>query len=412
MSYADVILADNPDYYLPLDVLPVTNSGSGTRAVATGATLTLDGPGIGDALASVQFDGASAGNQEFVRIDRALTGTRNSVSVELWLKGTVKNTNPRVVYFYNSASWLNLQMDDQGRPSVVYGGYPSTYVTASSTKDVQDGEWHHLAVVANVGTKTLDLYVDGELADTKSGYSLPSNTLAPLWIGQSGASGALADGNIARIYDGVVSQFALWTSTALTAERVKAHYDAGMGIGPVPVEPLDLSSGEAAESAWTALAAQVSLAEPAPATVALSTGQVAEAVWKATGARLELVTPIPAALIVQSGTAAQATFRGVGGRIVLTEPAAEQLTLLAGEQAEAVWQALAAQADLTEPIFIPVGEWQLAALMPKGELMASMRTHSAEATLVRSQSNTRMNSNNIEAVMASKVLLPELKEEV
>lgn len=365
MFYTDVILADNPSYYLPLDVLPVTNRGSGTNNINTGTSLSLDGAGIGDAVASVEFDGASAGNQEFVRIHNLLSGTRNSLSVELWVKGTVKNSNPRLLYFYNAQSWLNLQMDNRGRPSAVFGGYPSTYVTASSTKDVQDGEWHHLAVVADVSTRTLRLYVDGDLADTKTGFSTSGSTNAPLWIGQSGVSGTLADGLTERIYDGVMSQFALYLGAVLSADSVKAHYNAGMGIGPpAPPEAETVRTDEHAESLWTGLKASLTLAES---------------------------VPVPQTL--RTGTHAQTTFYGMRARMALSTPTAEQLTLLAGEQAGTIWEALEAQIGLTEPVFVPVGEWQLTASMPSGQVI------------------TRLNTNQIEAVMAPKVLWPTLKEE-
>jgi len=66
----------------------------------------------------------------------------------------------------------------------------------SSTITVNDGNWHHVAAVMQSGTLTV--YVDGEVAATKSGYS-PDIDGNEIVIGQNGASSQWFNGQIGEV---------------------------------------------------------------------------------------------------------------------------------------------------------------------------------------------------------------------
>ena len=363
MTVQDAILALNPEYYRVGDS---ATENLGSEASKSWVNRT---GGYGDYVPTNM--GVWYGKPFTVHVQFTATGTGNLMLASRYT-GTSNSFAAIRITLYDST--INFQAGSS------FPGFPMV---------LSDGNTHTASIVYE-GTDTSRFYVDGVEVGTVS------NATTYHYFNYLN-HGAHNESTIHR------EHMAMWMRALSASEIASLHVPAA--------EPLDLSSGEAAESTWTAVAALVALTDPAPEGLVLSTGQVAEALWEAVGARVELLTPLPTPLIVQSGTAAQATFYGAGARLVLAQPPAGQLTLIAGEQAEAIWQALEAHVDLTEPVFVPVGEWQFTAYMPKGQFMTVMDTNSAEASMDKSQGSTRLNTNQIEAVMASKTLWPELKEE-
>ncbi|KSU56436.1 LamG-like jellyroll fold domain-containing protein [Microbacterium enclense] len=181
--------------------------------------------------ASVTFDGSQcvyvAGSQR----------NPNTFSLEAWFQ-TSSTSNGRIIGFGDGASWSSegrwdrlVYLDAAGR--VVFGVFPGTSVTVASPagSDYADGAWHH--VVATLSSGGMALYVDGELVDSRTGYTTGQNYTGTWKIGcgrltywTNGRNIGVSDYNGPDHFTGRIQYAAIFTS-ALTAAQVRAHYFAG-----------------------------------------------------------------------------------------------------------------------------------------------------------------------------------------
>lgn len=103
-------------------------------------------------------------------------------------------------------------------------------ITAASSASVCDGLLHHVVATLDSGRSTMTLYVDGVAVGTASPPALTAGATAMSTLGgYRGFSGQALSGSV---FPGTISHFAMYPS-ALSAARVLAHYQAGVGTGPV-----------------------------------------------------------------------------------------------------------------------------------------------------------------------------------
>lgn len=405
MAIEDLVLADAPYVYLPVDT-------AGTEQLGTAnATVTKS---ENAAVVSGGFDGGSAvlfprSSGQYVRFRDAPIGDLKNLTVEWWMRSTQSESNDvRIIYMYTGAFWFSAFFDAtvNGPLNVRYGNYPTGYVTINTGVRVNDGEWHHVVATADNGL--LKVYVDGDLRGSNSATATASSTSGDYWIlGQSGQNTSL--NNIPnRLYEGMIDHFALYRH-ALPEERVLAHYN--WGVDPEPAEPAQLS-GRPAEADFTAVAASLDLAQPVAQAV-LDTGSPGTAAFTALSGSLavEAVPAAPyavkagspataacealsAALVAEgapaapytldSGSPATAGFAGLGAMLQLDAITADPYSV-STRPAIGVFTALAATLGLedAETPFEPVGAWNLMVRMDRAIVEPAMATSVVEAKMGR-----------------------------
>ncbi|MEN1785027.1 MAG: LamG domain-containing protein [Bacteroidota bacterium] len=165
------------------------------------------------------------GNNDYIALPISHTGQNAiaTVSVEAWVRtsftNTAYNSNWAIVDFDRS-DFYNVFIHGDGRVAF------STYAPTGGINDfygntiVNDGQWHHIAVVYD-GTNKM-IYVDGELDATRTnphgGMALGKNTTRFGFIGDgSEASGYNATRNN-LYYHGDISELRIWNRVLTPAE--------------------------------------------------------------------------------------------------------------------------------------------------------------------------------------------------
>jgi RHS repeat-associated protein len=258
-AYKNAVLADSPYAYLPLDETAGTTasdiSGNGNNGTYTGS-MTLGGAGpFGSSSKAATFGGTG----QYVALGSALVPAGGDWTVEAWVNGSgdgFGNGDPVWSQYFNSSSNRTIGYAcSTGSPRCVGGQVGSAYAEASSA--LTDGTWCY--VVWRQSGSTLSVWVNGiQVASLTN--STAADTYAT-WIGGLNHSGWAT-----AYYDGKIAQFAVY-HTALSNDRVRAHYNASgvvnppasntpaayrnavLSDGPYAYLPLDESSGNIAYDA-------------------------------------------------------------------------------------------------------------------------------------------------------------------
>lgn len=241
-AYAQVILADKPLGWWRLNET--------TAITATDIAGGHDGEYLNEPLTGQQgISGTAAGfeGSSSQKIDVPFSPVLNSTtfSVECWAmvaggEGayrspvTSRDDAPQrgyIIYAASNNNWEFWTGTGSGWSSV--GGPP-----------VVIGEWAHLVITVTGNTK--QFYVNGTLAGTVTS-ALSLNAARPLRIGGGATEG---DGNY--FFNGNVDEVAYY-DTVLTADRVAAHYAAGLGAEPTdpPVLTIVPSTGNNVTVTWS-----------------------------------------------------------------------------------------------------------------------------------------------------------------
>ncbi|MBI2928395.1 MAG: LamG domain-containing protein [Verrucomicrobia bacterium] len=156
-------------------------------------------------------------------------------SAAFWMQG-VKN-QPQSLFlvvdkshgWVDSTGWLFQGYSDSGRIFFGVGaGGPTinNFPVATSTTDVLDGQWHHVAGTWD-GSR-LHLFVDG-VEQAQAALTTPFNNTRPVNLGLSWGGGSAR-----RFFRGKVDELALY-NRALTTTEIAALYAAGSaGMCPLP----------------------------------------------------------------------------------------------------------------------------------------------------------------------------------
>lgn len=225
--YATEVLKDSPRAWYRMHEgsgQPQDSSGNGNHTTTMGGTLVYlrEGPGV--VGTAVYLDGGDSARAP----DHSSLDLGDVVTMEAWVR--------RVGNFGLENSIICKNNDDAGTT----GAYALLFSTINklaiarsyhailveSTIAITDSNWHHV-----VGTKngaTMKLYIDGvDVTGTPSNQTLSDNS-QQLWIGaeRTPGGGGASEGH----FFGDISEAAVY-ATALSAERVKQHYNAGLLAG-------------------------------------------------------------------------------------------------------------------------------------------------------------------------------------
>jgi len=228
-SYSQTVLADKPVAFWMLNetsgTVAADSSGNGYNGTYTGG-FTLGQPGIPAGGNGVKFDGSTG----YVVAPLVTTATA-SATLEAWVN-------------FDNQSALHGPFVELGTATLSGGGngysmgcgngaydiasndfislYESkSWNTPASAVPIPTAGWHHCVIVIGANSQTT-YYLDGIQVGTNSN----SVIIAP-----TGNSYLATDylGNSDRYFGGLLSNCAVY-NTALSAARIQAHYNAGMGL--------------------------------------------------------------------------------------------------------------------------------------------------------------------------------------
>ena len=250
-GYNSVILADNPIGYWRLNepakiesTSVVANSGAagsaGTGAVFGSLNSIAGGlptPLVAEANSAMNFPGPDG------RIDVPWNAALNtpSYTVECWAKmDSWANVHLSPVTSRQSGVGGTRGFILYAAPATVTGLYTNRprweFWSGTSTAfnavngggaDVETNKWTHLVGTYDAASKVMALYVDGALARGLINVTHAPNLLTPLRIGAG--SSELTFGQYH--WRGGLDEVAVYP-TALSPQRVQAHYEAALGVSP------------------------------------------------------------------------------------------------------------------------------------------------------------------------------------
>ncbi len=213
-SYYDEVLADAPAAWFRLSERSGTVAADavGGAAGTYVGSVSLDQSGLvpADRTGSARFNGSG-----YVRVaDRAALDLGDTFTLEAWVN--FASTDLRAIVDKGAGAYI-LRTTETSR---VLLRQNSTGDVVTSSVALVPNRTHH--VVATKAGTTTRLYVDAvDVTGTVTNQTLGNNS-HELNIGA-------ADAGDINFVDGFVDDVALYP-TALSAARVKAHYDAGLGL--------------------------------------------------------------------------------------------------------------------------------------------------------------------------------------
>ena len=215
--YRDTVLADLPAGYWRLDDLSgaAVNDSSGNAHHGIyngGVTQGQAGAIVGDNNAAALFDGTSG----YAALpDDAPLNITGDVTLEAWIKTTADGA---IIGGYHGTTFAGYAL------TVGYGtgtsgllGYWNGTAWSAGTSPVNDGSWHHVAVVAT--STSITFYKDGAVDQTLSTSGQPSSYAGLRRIGSTLEPSGF--------FTGLLDEVAIYP-VALAPSRLLAHYNAGI----------------------------------------------------------------------------------------------------------------------------------------------------------------------------------------
>ncbi|MGY1885444.1 PKD domain-containing protein [Blastococcus sp. SYSU DS0753] len=228
--YADAVHADGATSYWPMGersgATAFDQGGIDDLGASGGVTRGVSGALRGDTDAAARFDGTNGGFAS-----QSPRRGPHTFSVEAWFQ-TRSTTGGKILGFGDVRTGLSnhydrhLWLDTAGKLHfAVWPGRPFELVTPRS---YNDGAYHH--VVATLGPNGLSLYVDGQLAASRTD-GISAQEITGYWRigGDRTWSGA-------PYFPGSIDEVAVYP-TVLTAEQVARHHAIGTTGTAVNVAP-------------------------------------------------------------------------------------------------------------------------------------------------------------------------------
>jgi hypothetical protein len=226
-TYAQSVMSDSPRAYWRLGessgVFAVDETSNGNvGSMVGGVTLGQPGALVGDPDTAALFDGI---DDHIMVPDGNSLDMTTGATVEAWVKRS-KNAAYQVIVgkpgngqskYENYALWLNTGNQPSG-----YFGNGTTYVGITSSTAI-DTNWHQL--VTTYDNQTARIYIDGQLSKSITSTVQLTPNADSLNIARELASNTYRFG-------GLMDDVSVY-GAALSATRIKAHYDAGIGVDTV-----------------------------------------------------------------------------------------------------------------------------------------------------------------------------------
>lgn len=246
--YSDAVLSDSPVAYYRFEDASSSDGSTAANSASTGSAIngTYNGPdmtlvgnsfnggtnGLGNAI-----DLANLSTINYVRVlDHSSLDLTTAATLEAWINApsaaVASNTYARILDKARSTSYMLFLNASSGQPTVQNGGH-----TIGDTEDLRGGGWTHVVATfdSTVGWR---MYVDGVLAASDSNTTplATNNEALDLFKDPMSLTGDR--------YTGQADEIAIY-NTALSADRILAHYNAASIAAAVP-EPSTLALTAAA----------------------------------------------------------------------------------------------------------------------------------------------------------------------
>lgn len=225
-AYGSAVFADQPDIYWRLgeasglaaaDSGPMMNAGTYSGGFQQGA------PG---ALSSVSNSSVTFNGSDGMVASNNLFNDPTTYSEEAWFR-TTTSVGGKIMGFGNNQSGQSSSYDRhiymQNDGQIVFGTYTGRTNTITTDRAFNDGLWHH--VVATQGVDGMKLYLDGQAAGSNP------ETGAQDYQGYWKVGGDTTWSSSSPYFAGTIDEAAVYP-TALSAQRVVAHFHAGGGNVP------------------------------------------------------------------------------------------------------------------------------------------------------------------------------------
>jgi large repetitive protein len=236
-GYGDTVEADVPVGYWRLGEASGSTAADETANASLGSYLGGVTLGVSGALASdpntaTRYDGLDDRISMGDPANGVLDFGTSDFSAEFWLRTTVTGEEAALSKVPASGGhWLITVSDDPGGEGTIRAKVTDGSVTryAYGPRRVDDGSWHHVVVAVDRDTG-ITIYVDG---------STSKFTAGAVTGGVSNAAPFMVAGGLNYPYfRGDLDEVVVYRSL-LSAARVKAHYDAGVGAGTsIPIVTL------------------------------------------------------------------------------------------------------------------------------------------------------------------------------
>jgi PKD repeat protein len=234
-SYAATVLADGPTTYRRLDDAARTSTADAAWAPTTGTSSSgvvagVPGAIAGDPGTAFRYNGSGQNSWS-----NALAINPRAMTSEAWVK-TTTTTGGMIVGWGNRAGTTTSSSVDYvtylGKDGKVrFGVFEGTRQVLTSPAAINDGKWHH--VVASLDWASGQrLYVDGQLVASNPNVKHGRDYNGYWRIGSDNLSGWEARPTTDAI-SADIDEVAVYLE-AVPADRVRAHHEAGVGLGNQP----------------------------------------------------------------------------------------------------------------------------------------------------------------------------------
>lgn len=206
MAYRDAVLADAPKVYLELEN-NTTNTGS--AGAMTGAPGSYVAGKVGQA-------GSFTGTQNLSNTGKATDtfGSPTASTIEAWIKTTSTASTIWIAHIGTSDTYATRLRTYTG--GVLIGEVGGGYAIGKTV--INDGVWHHVALVRD--GRNIIIYVDG-VQDAIADYGASGSLSGNFYVGSNNAGSYKFVGQMDEVAN---------YSVALSATRIKAHFDAAAPV--------------------------------------------------------------------------------------------------------------------------------------------------------------------------------------
>jgi len=147
----------------------------------------------------------------------------NSITMEMWMKSAVTGNNPGWMWLVSKGEYAWRLAGTSGTKTMTFSAQGLSAPDLTGTRNVNDGQWHHVAAVYDGTNKYL--YIDGTLDASQSATGLIGFDGAPLEIG--------ANAETSSAFQGALDEVTIY-HRALSAAEIQLIYLVGSG-GKCPI---------------------------------------------------------------------------------------------------------------------------------------------------------------------------------
>ncbi|MCA9152862.1 MAG: cadherin-like domain-containing protein, partial [Planctomycetales bacterium] len=228
-TYSEMILADAPLAYWPLNDRQVAHDLSGHGNDGTYDGVTAGVPGAIAAEATTAADFPRENSYVYLSVRPQLNALRHDFTIEAWIKPKALVGHGRI--------FTNSQYDTSR--GIAFGAFEKSLVfTTLGIKDYiskpvfnELNRWYHVAVVFDVNDDA-SLYVDGQLIDKITGNNPARTTTSASFLG--------LQWDFNQHFSGTIDEVAIY-SRSLTSSDIGRHYQMGVvAAGKIPAATADV----------------------------------------------------------------------------------------------------------------------------------------------------------------------------